>query len=421
MAEPGDGQERAANRLLQRWADAPPLLAGWRALDLTSEQGWLAGRILADFGVEVIKVEPPGGDPSRLLGPFLDNQPDPERSLYWMAYNAGKKGITLDLNSSRDRELMLQLTKRSHFVLESFPPGYLDGLGLGYAALSAANPALIFTSITPFGQSGPRRNYKASDLTLMALGGIMHLTGEADREPLRLMLDQSYYLACGHACVGSMLAHYHRQRSGLGQHVDISILDCLARMNYRDPVRWEIEGRSSQRSGSRMARGIVANRVVWPCKGGYVCWSLLGGQTGAKENYPLTAWIAEEGIPGAERLQQVQWEKVDLALITQEQLDEWEEVIGRFFACHTAPELQGGGTRRRLTIAAMNTVADVRESRQLASRGYWVDVEHADLSSTITYPGHFLLSSATTNTIRRRAPLIGEHNREVFGELEGRT
>lgn len=418
MAESDDGRQRAANRLLRRWADAPPLLAGFRALDLTDEKGWLCGRILADMGVEVIKVEPPDGDPARQLGPFLDSQPHPERSLYWMAYNAGKKGITLDLTTAADRDRFLALVKRAHFVIESAPPGHLASLGLGYAALSAANPAVILTSITPFGQSGPRRDYLASDLTLMALGGIMHLTGEADREPLRLMLDQSYYLACGHASVGSLLAHHYRQPTGLGQHVDIAILDCLVRMNYRDPVRWEIEGRSSQRSGSRMARGVVANRVVWPCQGGYVCWSLIGGQTGAKENYPLTAWIADEGIPDAERLREVQWEKVDLALTTQAQLDEWEEVIGRFFARHTPQELQEGGTKRRLTIAAMNTVADVRRMRQLDSRGYWVAVDHPELDRQITYPGHFLLSSATTNTIRRRAPLIGEHNGEVLGELE---
>jgi len=155
------------------------LLSPYRVLDLTDERGLLCGKILADLGADVIQVEPPGGSSARNLGPFYRDQVHPEKSLFWWAYAANKRGITLDPGTADGKRLLLRLVKDAHFVIESYPPGYLAGLGLSYQELAATNPSLVMVSITPFGQGGPYAHYKAPDLVGMALGGFMYLTGDA--------------------------------------------------------------------------------------------------------------------------------------------------------------------------------------------------------------------------------------------------
>ncbi|MFA4837199.1 MAG: CoA transferase, partial [Dehalococcoidia bacterium] len=153
-------------------------LSSYRVLDLTDEKGYLCGRILGDLGADVIKIEPPQGDPGRNIGPFYKDMSDPEKSLLWFSYNYNKRGITLDLTKGAGKEILKKLVKNADFLIESFPPGYLDGLGLGYEDLCEINERLVFTSITPFGQSGPYRDYKGPDLIGMALGGYLYLTGD---------------------------------------------------------------------------------------------------------------------------------------------------------------------------------------------------------------------------------------------------
>ena len=388
-----------------------------RVLDLSDEKGWLCGRVLADLGAYVIKVEPPGGDMGRALGPFYHDETHPEKSLPWWAYNTSKKGITLDLKSGEGRELFRALVKVSDILIESFAPGYMDSLGLGYSALTRVNSGLVFTSITPFGQTGPRRNYRASDLTLMALGGIMFITGEPHKVPLRLCLDQSYLLGGAFAAFGTLLAYHHRQACGLGQHVDVSILECLTRLNYRDPVRWEFEGDFSRRMGNRIARGKVSQRLIWRCQDGYVSWAFREGEAGAKGTYALVQWIVKEATPGHAELEKIRWEEVDLVRLSQEDVNRWEKVVAAFFLKHSRKELQRESLKWDLGIVEISDLKGVRRSKQLKSRNFWVNVEHPELGETITYPGGFFLSSETENYPRNRAPLIGQHNQEVYGEL----
>jgi len=385
-------------------------------LDLCDEKGFLCGRVLAELGAEVIKVEPPGGDPSRRLAPFYRDIPDPEKSLYFAAYNVGKKSVTLNLDHPQGRELFKKLAATADFVVESFPPGYLSSLGLGYEELSRINPRLIMTSITPFGQSGPYRDLKASDLTLMGMGGIMSMTGEPERPPLRLALDQSYYLAGAHAAIGCLMALQHRHRTGRGQAVDVSIYECLVRLNYRDPVLWEHARTLNPRRGSRLARGKVANRIIWKCRDGYVTWALLGGIHGAMENRALVQWMESEGMDIG-KLRDIEWEKVDMSRLSQEELESWEEIVARFFLKHTREELERGGRQRRMTIVGIREVPEVLEHEQLISRGFWRRVEHPELGETITYPGHFFLSSEVPPPTLGRPPRIGEHNEEIYGGL----
>src|SRR4030067_579078 len=175
------------------------MLEGLRALDLTNELGFFCGKVLGQFGVDVIKIEKPGGDPARRFGPFYKDIPDPEKSLYWFAFNDSKMGITLDITSREGQEIFKRLAGKADIVIESFDPGYLEGLGLGYDELRDEHAGLIMTSITPFGQSGPYRDYKGSDLIVMAMGGIMSLTGKSDGIPCRLSPDHSYCLGGDYA------------------------------------------------------------------------------------------------------------------------------------------------------------------------------------------------------------------------------
>ena len=196
------------------------LLSPYRVLDLSNELGFLCGKILGDLGADVIKIEPPGGEPARRLGPFYGDQPDPEKSLFWFGFNNNKRGITLNLESAKGRELFSQLVAKADFVMETFTPGYLDGLNLGYTTMSKINPRLVLTSITPFGQTGPYSKFKASDIEIMALSGCMSLTGDPDRPPLRVTFPQSYGWTGSYAAMGALIAHYHREQTGEGQQVE---------------------------------------------------------------------------------------------------------------------------------------------------------------------------------------------------------
>ena len=216
-------------------------LEGYCALDLTSDKGFLCGRILGDLGCDVIKVEQPGGDPSRRIGPFYRDIPDPEKSLYWFAYNANKRGITLNIESKDGQEIFKRLVKKAHFVIESFSPGYMDDLCLGYSSLSQINPAIILTSITPFGQNGPYKDYKTSDIVGMAMSGLMYLCGDPDRPPVRISFPQAYLHAAADAVVGTLMAHYYRETSGEGQWVDVSMQQAAYASTMNAPLFWTLE------------------------------------------------------------------------------------------------------------------------------------------------------------------------------------
>ena len=182
------------------------MLSCYRVLDLTDEKAFICGRALSDFGAEVIKIEKPGGDPARRKGPFFEDDPDPEKNLTWFAFNSNKRGITLDIATSEGREIFLRLVKTADVVLESFPVGYLDTLGLGYEDLSIINPAIILTSVSGFGQEGPYRNYKDPDIVVRALGGLISTVGYEDRPPLGVSYEHTHYLGAMNGAVGTMIA-----------------------------------------------------------------------------------------------------------------------------------------------------------------------------------------------------------------------
>ena len=395
-----------------------PLLAVYRGLDLTDERGLLCGRVLADLGAEVIKVERPGGDPARNIGPFYRDVPHPERSLFWLAYNTNKKGITLDVETRDGRALFLRLAGNVDFILESFPPGYLDGLGLGYAALRDVNPRLVFTSITPFGSQGPYAGYEASDITLMAMGGYMYMTGEPDRPPLRIGSDQAYLHAAGEAAVATLIALYWRAASGEGQHVDVSAQASLVTSTVNAVPFWEMNQVVLERAGAYRA-GLTAakQRQLWECADGYVIFYFAGGAFGARSNPALVDWLESEGLAD-DFVRGIDWRTFDMAMATEEVEDHLEGLVTALFKRYPAAELYRQAIERGLTLCPVSTPADIMENPQLKARDYWVPVSHDELGAGFIYPGPPARYSAGSCPLRR-APLIGEHNREVYQEELG--
>ena len=395
------------------------VLSPYQALDLTDEKGFLCGKILGDLGADVIKVEKPGGEPSRNIPPFYKDIPDPEKSLYWFAYNANKRGITLNIETADGRELFKRLVKKADFVIESFSPGYMEELGLSYSTLSKINPGIIMTSISHFGQAGPYKDYKGCDIVDWAMSGYMYLCGDPDRPPVRITFPQAYLTAGADAAAGTMIAFHHRQLTGEGQWVDVSIQQSVARYPYNAHVYWDFNQQLLRREGHMSStRGVTLVRQpqTWPCKEGAVSFSPMGGPVGAPTMRALIQWMDEEGMAD-DFWKNFDWESWVFGTRTQEDSNKLSECVGRFFMTHTATELYKGAKERRIMLYPLSTSKDIVENPQLAARDFWEEVDHPELNASITYPGAFLKPTEMPLNIRRRAPLIGEHNEEVYGEL----
>lgn len=400
--------------------DSDGLLAPFRVLDLTGELGFLCGKILGDLGADVVKVERPGGDPARKVGPFYRDRPDPEKSLYWFAFNNNKRGITLNLEAERGRKIFGQIVAGADFVIESFFPGYLDQYHMGYADLSRLNPRLVVTSITPFGQTGPYSRFKASDIGIMALSGCMSLTGDPDRPPLRVTFPQSYQWTGAYAGVGTLLAHLHRQRTGEGQQVDVSAQACLLWAFSHAHTFWDLNRQLEKRAGSFMTGRSMTGakmRVFWPCKDGYLNFIIYGGEAGRKTNQALVEWMDSKGL-APEFLKKKDWRSFNIAQVTQEEIDEMEGPIARFFEGISKKEFFEEVIRREMLGYPVSTVEEIFEDPQLKARDFWQSVDHPELGASLVYPGGFARFSEAPCRIWRRAPLIGEHNEEIYsGEL----
>lgn len=396
------------------------MLAPYRVLDLADEKGFLCGKILADLGADVIKVEKPGGEASRNIEPFYHDIPHPEKSLYWFAHNLNKRSVTLDIETADGREIFKRLVRTADIVIECFPPGYMNGLGLGYTALSEIKPSIVVTSISPFGQKGPYRDYRASDLTLTAMGGLLYITGYPEQPPVRVTFPQAWLLAGANAASSTMVALYHSQSTGEGQHVDISIQSSIAWAITNTVPLWELNNINLKRQGSVLSGrfGTTANqRIIWPCRDGFVAFILFGGSLGlSMGNLQLVAWLEEEGLAD-DFISGFDWASYDMATSTQEEQNHLESYVAKLFAKYTKLELYQQGLQRDIKIFPAYSPKDLTQDPQLKSREFWMQVEHPELADTITYPGVFFRASEAPYRLRHRPPLVGEHNREVYREL----
>ena len=379
-------------------------------LDLADEKGSLCGRVLGDMGAEVIKVEKSNGDPARRLGPFYHDDPNPEMSLHWWALNGNKKGITLDITKSAGREIFRRLAQKADFVVESFSPGYLEQLGLGYSGLKEENPRIIVASITPFGQEGPYKDFIGPDIIIQSLGGMLDLCGDPDRPPVRISFPQAYFFASLDAVTALLIALYNRNQCGEGQYIDVSAQESVVWNTWASLYYWEMLREIPRRVGLKQQITSVALRQFhWPCKDGTVAFSLFGGALGANiaNNENIVAWMDSKGM-APDYLKKYNWRALDFSTISQDELDRLEEPIGRFFLTLTKEEFFKGMRERQILGAPLCTSKDIVKDPHLKARNFWKEVNHPELGINVTYPG-FVLPSPS-----KRAPLIGEHNEDIY-------
>ena len=400
------------------------MLSPYRVLDLSSERGMLCGQMLADLGADVVTVEPPGGSPVRRIGPFVDDEPHPDRSLTWWAYNRNKRGITLDLDCADGQAILKQLAERADFVIESDTPGVQAARGLGYGQLAAINPALVYVSITPFGQDGPKAGWADSDLVLMAASGPLLLSGDHDRPPLRVSVPQAYAHAGAEAAGAALVANHERQRSGRGQHVDVSAQQAIALATQSYILSSAVDSADAFRFSGGLRLGPLTVRFVFPARDGHVSITFLFGSSAGPFTRRLMAYVYEEGFCDAATRDKDWLRFLDKMLTGEETFDEFErvkDVVATFTRTKTKAELLQAAVARDLLIAPVATTREVVESAQLAARDYWRDVAHPELDRVVRYPGPFVRASATPLRYRRRPPTVGEHNAEIYGGELGFT
>jgi crotonobetainyl-CoA:carnitine CoA-transferase CaiB-like acyl-CoA transferase len=394
------------------------MLSPYRVLDLTHEHGLLCGQILADLGADVIQVEPPDGSSARREGPWIDDPDDLEGSLFWLAYARGKRSIALDLESERGRAAFEKLVRGSDFLIESEPPGRLTELGYSAEALRALQPGLVHVSITPFGSDGPKADWVATDLTLMAAGGFAYLSGDGDRAPLRVSVPQAHAQAGADAAVGALIAHAERQRSGRGQHVDVSIQQSvtLATM-FRS-----LDAPVGMAPAQRVAGGLQAGGVLLPIRhrtrDG---WVTLGPSVLPSTGHfmkRLLDWVVEEGGCPPE-LAEENWGTFGLRIGARKiPEDAYEPVVAAldaFFATRSNAELMEQAVARRLLIAPTLGIDEIVESAQLRERGFSVSLER-EPGGRARYPGAFARFAATPLRYRRPAPTLDEHGEALRAE-----
>jgi len=401
-----------------------PLLEGCRVLDLTDEKGACCGRVLGDFGADVIVVEPPVGSTARQCGPFYKDQIEKEKSLFWFYTNANKRGITLNLESLEGREIFLRLLDSADVLVESGPPGRMDQLGLGYEELRRRKPSLVMTSITPFGQTGPYRDYAAEDLVLTALGGMVRLYGYLDTPPFRISAPQAYFLGSAHGAMASTIAFYHSELTGQGQFVDVSVQEAvvmalMVTTEIYELLRVNVRGAGPYFVSPRPApEPPMLARQIWQVKDGYAMLLFGGGALagGAASSKKIVELANADGY--ALGYADYDWINRDSSAATQEEVNAMMAAFEPWMMTKTKMELLTQAVKFGLTLAPANDLKDIAESPQLAVREYWTAVEHPELGETILYPGAPLKVSEGGWAIRRRAPLLGEHNREIYqGEL----
>ncbi|MGL3150189.1 CaiB/BaiF CoA transferase family protein [Microbacterium sp. A196] len=392
------------------------MLEGVRVLDLTDEMGFVCGKILAELGAEVIKVERPGGDPARKLPPFRGDEPGIENSLYWRSFNAGKRSIVLDLDTPEGADAFRALARTSQIIVEGSDPRALERRGLAVADLRAENPALIGASVTPFGRTGPYSEYIASELTVIAMSGVLNNTGDPDLPPVKEALDSGYFHAGVAAALGVMLAYFEADTSHTGQDVDVSVQEVAASRMTSAIVAWS-EGVALSREGHKSQLGPTATDWFWPCKDGHLFWHMLGGAFGATANKALSDWIGEYHPVHA--LQEIDdWMSFDKAGITQEEWGRFADVIGPFFLRFTREEVRRESLARGLNATVANEPGDVHACEHLRSREYWSRVEDPALGR-IDIPRYFFKASVSTTGITTPAPTLGADTEEILAGLGG--
>lgn len=367
---------------------SPGMLSHIKVVEVTDGLGAYAGRILASLGATVLKIEPPGGERSRSQGARAKSA-ELDASLDWLAWNAGKAGVTLDLSLAGARDRLKALLADADILLQGGGDGLAE-MGLGYSALAEANPGLISVIVAPFAESSRYGEGPANDLTLMAMSGIMNMVGDPDRPPLKLPGQQAYALAGIQGAIAALLALNARAvHGGQGERVWVSAYQSAVLAGYRDPIVWEWTGRIGQRTGNRLVRGKSGVRQVWPAADGFVTWSLVDNPGMMKG---MVALMVADGAAG--ELVDVDWDNTLVADAPQERIEAWERVVEAWFRTKPKGELARLSAERGLGLSQIDTPEDAVASPHWASRGFWRRLEDAGRGLSVPFPGPLFLTTA---------------------------
>ena len=402
-------------------ADSPGPLTGLRVLEISGQEAQFCGKLLADLGADVIKIEPPGGESSRAIGPYMDDMPHRERSLSFWHYNTSKRGVTLNLEAEDARGLFKRLASTADVILESLPPGYLPSLGLGYEDLKQGNPGLVMCSLTPFGQTGPWKDYLTTDMLHMAAGGQMGCCGydEVDvppefrgEVPIAPGGGNAWHMGSHYAYMAIVAALFYRTNSGKGQYIDASIHDACALTTEMHINTYIYTGNVVRRQTGRHASASHTDPAQLLCgDGNYV--NAAATRLNVRQLRTMAEWMDSYGL-AADLLD----ERYSDPTVINENRTYINDLVMKFVSTLSRDEVAHGGQERGFNWGAVRTPDELVDDGHMNDRGFWMDVIHPELGRTFKYPGPAGIYNGSPWRISRRAPLIGEHNEEVFcGEL----
>lgn len=402
-----------------------------RILDLAGPMGCYCTKLLADLGADVVLIEPPEGHAARNIGPFFHDEANPEKSLYFFHFNANKRGVTLNLETAEGRDILKKMVATADMLVETYKPGHMESLGLGYEVLKEINPRLILVSITGFGQTGPYKDFKSCDIVGLAMSGVLDSVGFPEDPPTALACSQAYHMTSTNAAIGALMALYNRDITGKGQWVDIAMQGALLRMSEFGAHMYWIAKIPRKRSGHETYRGV---KDFYECKDGGVFCSALGGSGAPEmlewmesegmagelksEKYRGVIKLIEQGVPmGKGSQQKSRMDKVMGELQETDMrkaLDYVESTWAAFLKTHTREELFIGAQTRGVRLMVVREANDIVNNQNLKARDYFVDVAHPELGTSLKYPGAPYRLSGTPWRLLKRAPLLGEHNMEIY-------
>ena len=392
------------------------LLPGVRVLDVGQGiSGPYCAKILAQMGAEVIKVEPPEGDSARRTGPFPGDSPHPEKSGLFLATNANKQGITLDLSSSDGAAAFRKLAAGADIVIENPPPDALEGHGLGYESLKNANPGLVFTSITPFGNRGPYKDFKATDLVLYHMSGHAHgmlgAVKDPDSDPpIRAGGHQAELVGGMAAATATLMALYRKRMTGQGSRIDISSFEAMVTQLISGLANSAYGRPAPPRDLAKVEEAAIGGMVgaiggILLCNDGYVAIS-------PREDAQWERWLQVMGDPP--------WatdERYATRDARQRNSPSLWKLLSDWSINHSKHEIARMGQEQRVPCFPVNTVQDLLSDEHLAHRGFFVEMEHP-VAGVLRYPGAaYRFSNSQLPLTERPAPLLGEHNREILDSL----
>lgn len=384
-------------------------LEGIRILEIAGPMTQYCGKMFAELGAEVILIEQPGGSLIRGIPPFIADKQGLESSLAYAYFNTSKQGVTLDLNSTEGQAIFRRMANTADLIIESEKPNTLAKMGCSYEDLSALKRSLVLVSITGFGQTGPYSSFETEDLIGLASGGFLYLGGYPDQPPVGAHGGQGYLGASMYAAVAAMLALTKAELTGQGDHVDVSLQECMVMAMETAVQFFDLEGKTRKRHAGEQR---FAGTAVFECQDGYIY--MMASGIGANKFWGLTLqWMHDEKVPGVERLTGDEWNHVEY-VGTDEAKRIFAEVFSPWVKTKSKAYIYHEGQRRHIPLAAINTIPDILQSTQFDQRNYFVEMRHPAANITLKMPGAPYKLALTPWQLRSPAPRLGEHNEIVY-------